>query len=405
MVKVKITDMDFQGRGVARVDNIVTFVDNALKDEIVEIKIEKENKKFKEAKVIKIENESQNRITPQCPYYLKCGGCDLMHINYNAQLKFKEDKVKYTLKKFARIDPLIKPIIKADEIFNYRNKITFHINNDIGFFKKKTNDFVSVDKCLICNKSINDLIDKLKKLDLKNIKQIIVRSSMTTLERMIIIECNKDIDTTAINKIDSVYLKIGNKYILKSGSKNIIEKMNDFNFYISPSSFFQVNTFQAIKLYEKVKECASLTNKENVLDLYCGTGTISIFLAKNAKKVYGIEINEEAIMDANYNKEINNIKNVEFYAMNANQFLDKIKEKIDVLIVDPPRGGLDKKTVDSIIKLNPLKVVYVSCDVATLARDLNILKEKYDVLEITPVDMFPNTCHVESVCILTRKNL
>ena len=402
-MKVKVTDFDFQGRGISRVDNVVTFIKNALNEEIVEIEITKKNKKFNEAVATNIINASPDRIEPKCPYYQECGGCDLMHMNYSSQLKFKEKKVATTLKKFANITPKIEKIIKCEEVLGYRNKITFHVNNDIGFFEKKSNNFIKIDNCLICDNNINSLIKKLKKLDLTCVKNIIVRFSKMTLEKMVIIETTKDIDTKVLNKVDSVYLKIKDKYILKSGNKNIAEKMNDFIFYTSPSAFFQVNTFQAIKLYDKVKEYASLTGKENVLDLYCGTGTIGIYLAKDAKKVYGIEINEDAIKDANYNKKINNIKNLEFFALNANQFLTKITEKIDVLIVDPPRSGLDKKTINSIIKLNPEKIIYVSCDVATLSRDLGILKGSYNILEVTPVDMFPNTCHVECVCLLKLK--
>ena len=403
MNNVKITDIDFQGRGIARVDNVVTFVDNALKGEIAEIEITKKSKKFYEAKAINITKKSPDRAEPYCPYYQICGGCDLMHLKYKSQLKFKENKVKTTLKKFANISPKMESIIPSNDIFNYRNKITFHVNNDIGFFEKKSNEIVKVDLCLICDETINKLIKKLKKLELKYINNIIVRVSKMTLEKMIIIEATKNIDTKVLDKSGSVYLKVKDKYIHKSGDKNIAEKMNEFIFYISPSSFFQVNTMQAIKLYDKVKEYANLTGNENVLDLYCGTGTIGIYLAKYAKEVYGIEINEDGIKDANYNKKVNNIKNIEFYALNANQFLTKIKENIDVLIVDPPRGGLDKKTINSILKLSPKRIIYVSCDVATLARDLNILKENYDVLKVTPVDMFPNTCHVESVCALERK--
>ena len=179
--------------------------------------------------------------------------------------------------------------------------------------------------------------------------------------------------------------------------------MNDLIFYISPSAFFQVNTNQAIKLYDKVKEYAALNKEDIVLDLYCGTGTIALYLSDSCKKVYGIEINEDAIKDANVNKEKNNIKNAQFYALNANQFLSKINDKIDVLVVDPPRGGLDNKTINSILKLKPKRIVYVSCDVSTLARDLKLLNEDYQVLEVTPVDMFPNTCHIENVCVLEKR--
>ena len=402
-MELKITDIDFQGRGIARIDNVVTFVTNALKNEIVDADVIKKNKKFNEAIATKIIKKSNDRVVAPCPYYKECGGCDLMHMNYESQLQFKKEKIQNTLKKFANITPKIKEVIKCDEVLNYRNKITFHVNNDIGFFEKKSNDFVKIDKCLICDSNINSLIKKLKKLDLSLINNITIRFSKLTLEKMVIIDANKDLNTNVLNKIDSVYVKIKDKYILKSGNKNIAEKMDDFIFYISPTAFFQVNTYQAVKLYNQVKKYADLKGKEAVLDLYCGTGTIGIYLAKDAKKVYGIEINEEAINDANCNKKINNIKNIEFYALNANQFLTKVKEKIDVLIIDPPRGGLDKKTRDSILKLNPIKIIYVSCDVATLARDLNTFKECYDVIEVTPVDMFPNTCHCESVCILERR--
>ena len=403
MNKFKITDIDFLGRGITRIDNVVTFVANALKDETVEIEIIKKSKKYNEAKTISIENKSKDRIEPSCPYYQICGGCDLMHLNYEGQLNFKENKVKTTLQKFANLSPKIEKIIPADEIFNYRNKTTFQVNNDIGFFTKKSNDFVKIEKCLICDNNINILIEKLKKLDLQYVKSITVRVSKMTSEKMIIIEATNEIETKILDGLGSIYLKLNDKYIHKLGNQNITEKMNNYIFYISPSSFFQVNTLQAIKLYDKVKEYANLTGSENVLDLYCGTGTIGIYLAKNARKVYGIEINEDAINDANYNKKVNNIKNIEFYSLNANQFLEKINDKIDVLIVDPPRGGLDKKTINSVLKLNPKRIVYVSCDVATLARDLNILKENYDILKVTPVDMFPNTYHCESITVLERR--
>lgn len=400
---VKIADLDYMGRGVARIDNVVTFVSGALLGEIVEIELLKKGKKFNEGVVVKVIKSNENRIEPICQYYQECGGCDLMHMNYQSQLEFKKNKVITTLKKFANLDLTVKDVVSADDIFNYRNKITFHINNDIGFFKKKTNDFVCIDSCLICDKKINEILNQIKKLDLSEIKNITIRCSKNINEIMLIIETNKDINIPKLKGIDSVYVLINNKYILKSGNKNIAEKMNDLIFYISPSAFFQVNTNQAIKLYDKVKEYANLNKEDIVLDLYCGTGTIALYLSDSCKKVYGIEINEDAIKDANVNKEKNNIRNAQFYALNANQFLSKIKDKIDVLVVDPPRGGLDNKTINSILKLKPKRIVYVSCDVSTLSRDLKLLNEEYEVLEVTPVDMFPNTCHIENVCILEKR--
>lgn len=400
---VKIADLDYMGRGVARIDNVVTFVSGALLGEIVEIELLKKGKKFNEGVVVKVIKSNENRIEPICQYYQECGGCDLMHMNYQSQLEFKKNKVITTLKKFANLDLTVKDVVSADDIFNYRNKITFHINNDIGFFKKKTNDFVYIDSCLICDKRINEILNQVRKLDLSEIKNITIRCSKNINEIMLIIETNKDINIPKLKGIDSVYVLINNKYILKSGNKNIAEKMNDLIFYISPSAFFQVNTNQAIKLYDKVKEYAALNKEDIVLDLYCGTGTIALYLSDSCKKVYGIEINEDAIKDANVNKEKNNIRNAQFYALNANQFLSKIKDKIDVLVVDPPRGGLDNKTINSILKLKPKRIVYVSCDVSTLARDLKLLNEEYEVLDVTPVDMFPNTCHIENVCILEKR--
>lgn len=399
---VKIIDFDYMGRGVARINGIVTFISGALLDEIVEMKITKSNKKFNEGETIKVIKRNEARVNPSCPYFSKCGGCDLMHMNYNAQLEFKRNKVINTLKKFAKIDLKVNDIISANEIFNYRNKITFHVNNDIGFFKKKTNDFIHVESCLICDERINKLLKQLKKIDLTNVKNITIRCSKNVQELMLIIETNQDIDVSKIKGVDSIYLLRNDKYILKYGNKNIAEKMNDLIFYISPSAFFQVNTNQTIKLYDKVKEYAALNENETLLDLYCGTGTIALYLSNSCKKVYGIEINEDAIKDANINKEKNRIRNAEFYCLNANQFLSKIKDSIDVLVVDPPRGGLDNKTINSILRLKPSRMVYVSCDVSTLARDLKLLSEEYRVLEVTPVDMFPNTCHVENVCLLEK---
>lgn len=401
MIKtVKINDFDYMGRGITRIDNVVTFVAGALLDEIVEIKIIKENKKFQEAIAVKVIKANSERVEALCPFYNECGGCDLMHMNYEAQLEFKKNKVISTLKKFSGLNLKINDVIKAEDIFNYRNKITFHVNNAIGFFKKKSNDFIQVDNCLICDQKINELLAELSKLPLNKIKNIIIRSSKNIQETMLIVESDQEIELTKIGGFDSIYLLKNSKYYLKYGNKNIAEKMNDLIFYISPSAFFQVNTNQAIKLYNKVKEYAALKSNETLLDLYCGTGTIALYLSKQCKKVYGIEINEEAIKDANFNKDKNKIKNAEFHCLNANKFLNKIKDKIDVVVVDPPRGGLDNKTIDSILKLQPKRLIYVSCDVATLARDLKLLSEFYEVIEVTPVDMFPNTCHVENVSLL-----
>ncbi len=403
MEKVRVTDVDYMGRGVARIDNIVTFIPGVLKDEIVEISQKKSKKNYNEAKLVKVLESNPSRIIPLCLLYEDCGGCDLMHMNYEEQLDFKENKVKNTIKKFANLDIKINKIIKSEEVFNYRNKVTFHVNNVLGFYEKDSNNFIKIDKCLLLDKNINKLMKQLNYLDLTSISEITIRICKNNNESMLILATTKDIDVSRIKGFSSIYLYNG-RYILKQGTKTIIERMNDFNFYISPSSFFQINTFQAINLYDKVKEYAALTGKETLLDLYCGTGTIGLYLSRNCQKVYGIELNKDAINDANLNKQKNNIKNVDFYCENANKFMEKVKEKLDVIVVDPPRAGLDSKTINSILKVKPTKVIYVSCDVATLARDLKILNEQYEVLELTPFDMFPNTCHVECVCVMKLNN-
>lgn len=394
-----ITDYDINGRGITRIDNVVVFVDNALLDEIVSVKITKKNKNFYEGEVVEIMRKSDNRITVKCPYYFKCGGCDLMHMNLEEELKFKENKIKKTLEKSLKKEIKVNAIVSDDEILGYRNKVTFQVKNDIGFFEKNSNSFLPVDRCLLCDQAINELITELKKIDLSKVKSIVVRVSKYNRETMVIIDATEEIDASSINA-NSIYLRLNNKYVLKKGKEHILEKMDDFIFNISPSSFFQVNTNLAIKLYKKIKEYAK--ENMNVLDLYCGTGTIGIFLSDVVKHVYGIEINEEAIKDANLNKETNKISNIDFYAMNANKFLSKVKN-VDLLIVDPPRGGLDKKTIDSVLKLKPKTIAYVSCNVATLSRDLKLLQEDYELIEVTPFNMFPRTCHLESVCILERR--
>lgn len=387
---VKIEKLDHFGRGIAKVNNVPIFVENALIDEEVETLITKEKKNYMEGIVSKYLKKSPLRMESKCPYYDKCGGCDLLHLSYDEQLKFKENKVKEIIKKFSGLE-CVKDIV-ASKQFNYRNKITLQVNKDIGYFKKRTNDIIAIDKCLLVDDKINKIIAELKNVDVSKINKIVIR--VTNLESMVVFygnitnKINLDVDTIIVN----------NKVI--KGNGYIKENINGLNFIISPTSFFQVNNIGMINIYNKVLD---YIDGGNVLDLYCGTGTIGIYVSKKANKVLGIELNKEAVKDALFNKKINNINNIDFISGDVGIILFKNNFKADIVIVDPPRAGLDSNSINNIIKIKPNKIIYVSCDPVTLARDLNILKEHYDVLEITPFDMFSNTYHVECVCLLYLK--
>lgn len=387
---VEIEKLDHFGRGIAKVNNVPIFVENALIDEEVETLITKEKKNYMEGIVSKYLKKSPLRMESKCPYYDKCGGCDLLHLSYDEQLKFKENKVKEIIKKFSGLE-CVKDIV-ASKQFNYRNKITLQVNKDIGYFKKRTNDIIAIDKCLLVDDKINKIIAELKNVDVSKINKIVIR--VTNLESMVVFygnitnKINLDVDTIIVN----------NKVI--KGNGYIKENINGLNFIISPTSFFQVNNIGMINIYNKVLD---YIDGGNVLDLYCGTGTIGIYVSKKANKVLGIELNKEAVKDALFNKKINNINNIDFISGDVGIILFKNNFKADIVIVDPPRAGLDSNSINNIIKIKPNKIIYVSCDPVTLARDLNILKEHYDVLEITPFDMFSNTYHVECVCLLYLK--
>ena len=326
-------------------------------------------------------------------------------MNYQDSLDYKQNKVEEIMNKYLGIKIKINNIVACDNNLYYRNKTTFQVENDIGFFKEKTNTLIPVDKCYISDIRINDIYKEIKdNIDLTNVNQIIIRATKNTLESMVIFKTSNYVDNKRLidvlkNKVDSIYINDELIY----GKGKIIENLCNKNFYISPSSFFQVNTVQAEKLYNKAIVYADIKKEDTVLDLYCGTGTIGIVASDKAKKVIGIELNKEAIKDANENKKLNNINNIEFYAGDVGKILNKNNYKPDIIIVDPPRVGLDSLALAQILNIRPKKLVYVSCDLMTLARDLKLLSNDYDILELTPVDMFPYTAHVESVCALKLK--
>ncbi len=405
MYKVEVTKLDHQGRGIAKINDKIIFIPNVLPCETIDVNIVLEKKKYYEGTVKEIINASDKRINPICPYFEECGGCQFLNMNYQDSLDYKQNKVEEIMNKYLGIKIKINNIVACDNNLYYRNKTTFQVENDIGFFKEKTNTLIPVDKCYISDIRINDIYKEIKdNIDLTNVNQIIIRATKNALESMVIFKTSNYVDNKRLidvlkNKVDSIYINDELIY----GKGKIIENLCNKNFYISPSSFFQVNTVQAEKLYNKAIEYANIKKEDTVLDLYCGTGTIGIIASDKAKKVIGIELNKEAIKDANENKKLNNINNIEFYAGDVGKILNKNNYKPDTIIVDPPRAGLDSLALSQILNIKPKKLVYVSCDLMTLARDLKLLSNDYDILELTPVDMFPYTAHVESVCTLKYK--
>lgn len=405
MYKVEVTKLDHQGRGIAKINDKIIFIPNALPEETVDVDIILEKKKYYEGIIKEIINASDKRIKSICPYFEECGGCQFLNMNYQDSLDYKQNKVEEIMNKYLGIKIKINNIVACDNNLYYRNKTTFQVKNDIGFFKEKTNTLIPVDKCYISDIKINDIYKAIKdNINLTNVKQVIIRATKNTLESMVIFKTSNYIDNKKIidilkKKVDSIYINDELIY----GKGKIIEILCNKNFYISPSSFFQVNTLQAEKLYNKAIAYADIKKEDTVLDLYCGTGTIGIVASDKAKKVIGIELNKEAIKDANENKKLNNINNIEFYAGDVGKILNKNNYKPDIIIVDPPRAGLDSLALSQILNIKPKKLVYVSCDLMTLARDLKLLSNDYDILELTPVDMFPYTAHVESVCALKLK--
>ena len=397
----KIDDLDHFGRGITRINNKITFVENALPNEVVELKIKNEKKNYIEATVSKYIEKSKDRESIKCPYYDNCGGCNIMHLSYLKQLEFKQNKIKNIISKYLNDDIKINEIVPSNKDINYRNKVTFQVKKNIGFYKNNTYELISIDKCLLGNEIINKSIKYLNKLDLSSINKIICRTGSNEL--MIIIETtNSNLNVDILKGIaSSIYLKVNNEYIHVYGNKNIYEQLSNYKYIISPDSFFQVNIDVCTKLYNKIKEY--IDENKNVLDLYCGTGSIGIFVSQN-NSVIGIEKNKFAIMDANKNIELNNLKNIKFICGDSGKEINNIKCNPDIIIVDPPRSGLNIETINNILKYNSKNIIYVSCDPMTLVRDLKLLNNNYYVKEITPFDMFPNTYHAETLTLLVKKN-
>ncbi|BDC00653.1 23S rRNA (uracil(1939)-C(5))-methyltransferase RlmD [Clostridium perfringens] len=444
-----IISQGYEGEGIAKIDNkYPIFIEGALKGEKVKVRIVKVNKNFAYGKLMEVLEASEERVNPPCAIYKRCGGCKLQHASYKAQLDFKWDRVKDCVSKIGKLNPsIVKYPLGMEEPWRYRNKVQLPIgliNGEvkIGFFAPRSHDIIDMESCLIQDE-IGDKVVKLTRewiekfnirpynvdgeYDEKGIlRHIMIRRGFTTNEVMIVLVTNGeklphkeefvDLMVKNIPGIKSVIQNINSKKInvilgLESktlwGEDTISDYIGDFRFNISPLSFFQVNPIQTEVLYGKALEYANLTGNEEVFDAYCGTGTITLFLSQKAKKVYGVEIIPQAIDNAWINAKENKVENVEFFVGESEVVIpDLINKgvKADVVVVDPPRKGCDKKLLDAITNIDAKKIVYVSCDPSTLGRDLKVLEENgYKTLEVQPVDMFPNTSHVETVVSLRRK--
>lgn len=391
-VLVKCERLDHFGRGLGHVSGKIIFVPDLLPNEEALVKIVLDKKKYMVGEVVQLIKKSGNRIIPKCGYD-KCG-CALKSLDYFKTLEFKKEKVTDILKRYGEIEGVVKEIIPSGNIYAYRNKITLKVKDGkIGYFKNGTNDLIEISRCEIASEKSNEIINILKGSDLSEVREVIIKDFG---EIMLIIKGDMDIEVLK-PLVSSIYINDNLVY----GKENIIANLDDFQFYVSKDSFFQVNMDVALKLYYKVLEYLDKALGKRVLDLYCGTGTISLFLSKYFDEVTGIEINEEAVKCAFLNKKLNNVSNVRFICGDVSKEIHNLKA--DNIVVDPPRSGLTIEGINDILKINPDRVVYVSCDPMTLARDLKLLKEKYIVQEVTLFDMFPWTYHVESVVLLSQK--
>ena len=399
-MEVVIEKMNHQAMGIAKINGKVVFIPKVIVGDIVDIDIVKEYKNYSIGKVNKIIKNGSKRVDVLCPYYDICGGCSISAYTYEDELEYKVNNV---IDIFKRNEIDIKPnIIKSDNRYGYRNKITLQVSNGIiGLYEEDSNKIVDVDKCLLVSDKLNEIIDIIKRnINVNKCNKIVIRDTYYGI--MIIFYGsvnNEEVIKYLGKKVVSIYT-YDNKYKCIYGEKYLYEMIGEYKYRISPDSFFQVNSRTVNKLYNKVVEYAIRNEKkDNLVDLYCGTGTIGIYLSKYFNSIIGIELNKQAVEDAKENAKINGVNNIEFYAGDVGKIInDQIKA--DVIVVDPPRSGLDKRTKDILLKIKANKIVYVSCNPLTLARDIKELDSWYDLGDITLVDMFPNTHHVESVCVL-----
>ena len=442
--EIEITGMTHDGMGVGRADGMAVFVQRAMEGEKVLAKIIKVNKNYAIARIEDWILKSPERTEPFCPVYKRCGGCSLQHMSYDMQLKFKHRVVTDNLERIGGFWGInVNPVIGMENPMNYRNKAQYPVGMGekgpvAGFYARHSHVIIDSETCGIQHPASetvkNKVMELVRKLNIPVyneatgeglLRHVITRVSFSTGDVMVILVVTdekvpglrkiiKEI-SGEIPNVKSIVLNInkrrdnvilGDTVKTVYGSDTITDRLGHLTFHISPLSFFQVNPVQTFVLYSKAVEFAGLTGNETVFDLYCGTGTISLFLSERAKEVIGVEVVREAVEAANNNARINGIANVRFFCGEAEEVVPKLYEegiKADIVVVDPPRKGCDEKLLETMVKMQPKRIVYVSCNPSTLARDLKFLAASgYRIEEVQPVDMFPWTEHVECVTLMSR---
>lgn len=397
-MQVEITKLNHSGEGIGQIDGKIVFVPKTIPGDIVELTNIIEHGNYSEATVKSYLTQNPARVSIPCPYYASCGGCHLMGLSYQDQLTYKQEKVANILKKYSNLEPNLS--IQESTPYQYRNKITLQVQNgNIGLFQPNSNTLVPIQECLLISPKMNQLIKLIQtNINLTKVKKIMIRESLNKQMIQIIgITDKKILIETLSKKVASIYLN--NQLIYELDS--LEEQLGEYRFLISPASFFQINHTQTINLYNQVKKYLG-NNNNHVLDLYCGTGTIGIYVSSCCQKITGIELNPSSVKDARKNIKINRLSNIEVLKGDVGRLL-KEKGTYDAIIVDPPRSGLDKRTRQTLLKIKSKKIIYISCNPITLARDLNQLKQSYDLKEITLFDMFPNTYHIECCSLLSLK--
>lgn len=393
-MKVEILRFDDFGRGICYVNDKVTFVPFSIPGDVLEIEITKEKRNYNEGKIVKIIKPSKNRIVPPCPYFGVCGGCAYQMLDYEKSILEKQNNVMNYFKKNGL---LIKPnIIRNDTPYNYRNKITLKIvNKKIGYFKNNSHDIVEINDCLLANNKINEVIKLLSSLSIIN-GEVIIRCNYKE-EVFIVINTYDNVDISKIKNIkDLKGIVLNNKTIYENNY--FIEEVNDIKYNVAYDAFFQVNRLVCGKMFKIAQDFVNIN--DIVLDLYSGVGTLGLSAAKKAKKVVGVEINKNAVDNANSNAKLNNLTNAKFIYSDAGD-IKNLDINFNKLIVDPPRAGLSQDTIDFINKRLPEEIMYISCDYHTQARDLKLLDD-YEITNSYVCDLFSYTYHVECICILKR---
>ena len=442
---VDIIDNGFEGEGIAKIDNFTIFIPGTIKGEKVRVLIVKVLSSHGFGKIVEIIEKSQARQDVDCNTYKRCGGCNLRHVKYEETLKMKQNAVQSLVNKTLKNKLQVKETVGMENPLHYRNKAQYPIGINkqgepvIGVFANRTHEVIPIDNCLIQNKKSEEIAKfivefiKEKNISIYDektgkglVRHIVTKVGIKTGEIMCVIVINGHKipnENELVENLKTRYPEIkaivkninmkntnvilGQENINLYGNGYIEDILGEYKFQISPLSFYQVNPVQAEKLYNLGVSMAEITKNDVVFDLYCGIGTISLFMSKFAKKVYGIEIVEEAVKMAKENAKNNNVSNTEFFAGDVEIVLDDLINnkglKADVVMFDPPRKGLDKKSIDNILNIRPKKIVYISCNPATLIRDLADFENEYDIKTIIPVDMFPFTSHVECCSVLQLK--